>query len=57
MRKLNTADVFAFCRLVKATEAREQLRMIVGAVAKRKEDGEAVDVTQVGVDGILAIAA
>ena len=56
MRKLNTADVFAFCRLVKATEAREQLRIIVAAVAKRKEDGEAVDVTQVGVDGILAIA-
>lgn len=55
MRKLNTADVFAFCRLVKATDAREQLRGIVAAAAKKKDDGEAVDATQVGVDGILAI--
>lgn len=55
MRKLNTADVFAFCRLVKATDAREQLRGIVSAVAKRKDAGEPVDVTQVGVDGVLAI--
>ena len=55
MRKLNTADVFAFCRLVKATDAREQLRGIVAAAAKQKDEGVAVDVTQVGVDGILAI--
>ncbi len=55
MRKLNTADVFAFCRLVKATEARERLRNIVSAVAKKKDDGKPVDVTQVGVDGILSI--
>lgn len=55
MRKLNTADVFLFCRLVKATEAREQLRGIVSAAAKQKEGGNAVDVTQVGVDGLLAI--
>ena len=55
MRKLNTADVFAFCRLIKATEAREQLRGIVAAAAKKKEAGETVDVTGVGVDGILSI--
>lgn len=55
MRKLNTADVFNFCRLVKATDAREQLRGIVTAVAKRKDAGEPVDVTQVGVDGVLAV--
>lgn len=55
MRKLNTADVFNFCRLVKATDAREQLRCIVTAVAKRKDKGEPIDVTQVGVDGVLAV--
>lgn len=56
MRKLNTADVFAFCRLVKATDAREQLRGIVTAVAKEKDGGGEVDVIRVGVDGILAVA-
>lgn len=55
MRKLNTSDVFAFCRLIKATDAREQLHSIVSAVAKGKENGEAVDTTQVGVDAFLAI--
>ena len=55
MRKLNTADVFAFCRLIKATKAREQLRTIVTAVAQRKESGEEVDVMEVGVDGVLAV--
>lgn len=57
MRKLNTTDVFNFCRLVKATEAREQLRGIVYSVAKQREAGNetTVDLTQVGVDGILAI--
>ena len=55
MRKLNTADVFAFCRLVKATDAREQLRSIVTAVAKQKDSGEEVDVIQVGVNGVLAV--
>lgn len=55
MRKLNTADVFAFCRLVKATGAREQLREVVTAVAKRKDAGEPVDVTRVGVDGFMAV--
>lgn len=57
MRKLNTTDVFNFCRLVKATEAREQLRGIVYSVAKQREDGNEtpVDLTQVGVDGILAV--
>lgn len=55
MRKLNTADVFAFCRVVKATDAREKLRGIVTAVAKKKDAGEPVDVTQVGVDGVLAV--
>lgn len=55
MRKLNTADVFNFCRIVKATDAREQLRTIVSAVAKKKDAGEPVDVTQVGVDGVLAV--
>lgn len=55
MRRFNTADVFLFCRLVKATEAREQLRDIVTEAAKKKESGDSVDVTRVGVDGILAI--
>lgn len=75
MRKLNTSDVFAFCRIVKATDAREQLRVIVASAAKQKEaykaakaeaeaaraagkkakDPAQVDVTQVGVDGVLAI--
>lgn len=55
MRKLNTSDVFAFCRLVKATDAREQLRSIVTAVAKQKETGAEVDVVRVGVDGVLAV--
>ena len=55
MRKLNTSDIFNFCRLVKATDAREQLRSIVTAVAKKKDAGEPVDVTQVGVDGVLAV--
>lgn len=55
MRKLTTADIFSFCRLVKATDAREQLRGIASAAAKSKEEGKLVDVTQVGVDGILAV--
>lgn len=55
MRKLNTSDVFNFCRLVKATDAREQLRVIVTAVAKKKDKGEPIDVTQVGVDGVMAV--
>lgn len=75
MRKLNTADVFAFCRLVKATDAKTQLRVIMADVAKKKEaykkavdaakaardagkkakDPEPIDVTQVGVDGVLAV--
>lgn len=78
VRKLNTADVFNFCRLVKAAEVREQLRAIVAKAAKQKEEYKAakkaaeearkagkevddpeppelLDVTQVGVDGVLAI--
>lgn len=78
MRKLNTTDVFNLCRLVKATDAREQLRVIVAEAARQKEEYKAakaaaeaarqagkkvqdpkppelLDVTQVGVDGILAI--
>lgn len=55
MRKLNTTDVFAFCRLVKATGAREQLHGIVTAVAKKKDAGEPIDLTRVGVDGVLAV--
>lgn len=55
MRRLNTADIFVFCRLVKATDARAQLREIVTAAAKSKEDGAPVDLTQIGVDGVLAV--
>lgn len=55
MRKLNTADLFAFCRLVKALDARERLRDIAAAAAGRKEDGESVDLTGVGMDGMLAL--
>lgn len=55
MRKLNTSDIFALCRLIKATDAREQLRSIVTSAAKRDDAEEPADLTQIGVDGILAI--
>lgn len=49
MRKLNTADVFAFCRVVKATGARETLKQVAARAADKK------DLAAVGLDGFLAI--
>ena len=37
MRKLNTADVFAFCRVVKATGARETLKQVAARAADKKD--------------------
>ena len=49
MRMLNTADVFAFCRVVKATGARETLKQVAARAADKK------DLAAVGLDGFLAI--
>ena len=51
MRKLNTSDVFAFARIVKASGMREELKKILKDVAASEEK----DLEDVGMDTILAI--
>ena len=51
MRKLNTSDVFAFARIVKASGMREELKKILKDVAASEE----MDLEDVGMDTILAI--
>ena len=50
MRKLNTADVFAALRVVKAANIREEIRPVLALAA----DGKA-SVQDVGIDGVLTI--
>lgn len=51
MRKLNTSDVFAFARIVRACGIREELKSIIKEVAG-KED---FNVEEIGMDTVLAI--
>ena len=51
MRKLNTSDVFAFARIVKASGMREELKKILKDVAAAEEK----DIQDIGMDTIMAI--
>ena len=51
MRKLNTSDVFAFARIVKASGMREELKTIIRDISGR----ENWDVEEIGMDSVLAI--
>lgn len=50
MRKLNTADIFAMARIVRASGVREDLREVIRRVA---ENG--MEATSVGIEGFLVI--
>lgn len=50
MRKLNTSDVFAMARVVRASGMREELR---GLIKRAAESGAKVE--DVGIDGFLTI--
>lgn len=50
MRKLQTADVFAMARIIRASGVREDLREIVYNVAQKGLTVEAV-----GIDGVLVV--
>lgn len=49
MRKLNTADVFAFCRVIKKSGMREDLKRIISRISATD------DVESIGMDGMFAI--
>ena len=51
MRKLNTSDVFAFARIVKASGMREELKKILKDVAASEDQ----NLEDVGIDTILAL--
>ena len=51
MRKLNTSDVFAFARIVKASGMREELKKIIKDMAGQEE----FDIEEIGLDTILAL--
>ena len=51
MRKLNTSDVFAFARIVKASGMREELKKILKDVAA----SEKKNLEDVGMDTIMAL--
>lgn len=50
MRRLNTADVFAALRLIRATNLREEIKPLLKAAAS-----EQVSVEDVGIDGVLTL--
>lgn len=50
MRKLNTADVFAMARIVRASGIREELRALIQRVAGSDEN-----TASVGIEGFLVI--
>lgn len=52
MRKLITADVFAFARVIKASGMREQLTAYVRKLAEQDKE---LDVEAVGYEGILVM--
>ena len=51
MRKLNTSDVFAFARIVKASGMREELKKILKDMAASEDQ----NLEDVGIDTILAL--
>lgn len=51
MRKLNTSDVFAFARIIKASGMREELKAIIRDISSK----ENWDVEEIGMDSVLAI--
>lgn len=51
MRQLKTSDVFAFCRVVKASGMREELTALTKKLATRDN----LDVEAVGYEGVLVI--
>lgn len=50
MRKLNTADIFAMARIVRASGVREELRELIGRVAS-----QGLSIQSVGIEGVLVI--
>ena len=52
MRKINTADVFAFARVIKASGMREQLTAFIRKLAAQDKE---LDVEAVGYEGLLVM--
>lgn len=50
MRKLNTADVFAMARIIRASGVREELREMIHRVAD-----QGLSMESVGIEGVLVI--
>lgn len=50
MRKLQTTDIFAMARIIRASGVREELRQIVHSVAER-----GLSIESVGIDGMIAL--
>ena len=58
MRKLNTADVFAMARIVRASGVREELRNLIQRVSgdsNSGEDGGEDSMASIGIEGFLVI--
>ncbi len=51
MRKLNTKDVFAFARIVKASGMRTELKAIIREISERED----WNVEDIGMESVLAI--
>lgn len=54
MRKLQTSDVFAALRVIKAANLREELKPMLKRVAEKSAE-EKSDVQDIGIDGILSM--
>ena len=51
MRKLQTRDIFAFARVIKASGMRNELKNLITSIDTTKE----LDYKQIGIDGFLLI--